>query len=42
MKLRLRPQTQEPQNLKAGDRIRHPLRGERKVKRLALPECHQH
>ncbi len=31
MKLRLRPQTQEPQNLKAGDRIRHPLRGEGKV-----------
>lgn len=31
MKLRLRPQTQEPQNLKAGDRIRHPLRGEGEV-----------
>ncbi len=31
MKLRLRPQTQEPQNLKVGDRIRHPLRGEGEV-----------
>ena len=31
MKPRLQPQHQEPQNLVAGDRIRHPLRGEGKV-----------
>ncbi len=31
MKHLLKPQPHEPQNLRAGDRIRHPLRGEGQV-----------